>query len=101
MSDTTILDALVVGAGFSGIHTLWKLRKLGFSVKIYETGNGLGGTWWWNRYPGARVDSETPIYQLSEETEVWSDFEWRERFPGREELQRYFNHAGNFLCKYV
>jgi cation diffusion facilitator CzcD-associated flavoprotein CzcO len=92
-----ILDALIVGAGFSGLHTLSKLRKLGFSVKIYETGSDLGGTWFWNRYPGARVDSETPIYQLSEEREVWSDFEWRERFPGRTELQRYFHHADKKL----
>lgn len=91
------LDALIVGAGFSGCHTLWKLRNLGFTVKIYEGGGDLGGTWWWNRYPGARVDSETPIYQLSEAKEAWSDFEWRERFPGREELMRYFHHLDQKL----
>lgn len=91
------LDALIVGAGFSGCHILWKLRKLGFQVKCYEWGKDLGGTWWWNRYPGARVDSETPIYQLSEEKEARMDFEWRERFPGREELMRYFHHIDNKL----
>lgn len=92
------LDALIVGAGFSGIHTLAKLRRFGFKAKIYEAGSDLGGTWFWNRYPGARVDSETPIYQLSEEfSEVWKDFEWKERFPGREELQRYFHHADKKL----
>lgn len=97
MPDDQALDALIVGAGFSGIHILSKLRSLGFNVKIYESGGDLGGTWYWNRYPGARVDSETPTYQLSEEKEIWQDFEWRERFPGRDELMRYFHHADKKL----
>lgn len=96
-NDQVVLDALIVGAGFSGIHILSKLRKLGFKVKIYESGRDLGGTWFWNRYPGARVDSETPIYQLSEEKKIWENFEWRERFPGREELMRYFHYADEKL----
>lgn len=96
MGSNAPLDALIVGAGFSGLHTLSKLRKLGFNVKIHEAGSDLGGTWFLNRYPGARVDSETPIYQLSDENEVW-DFDWRERFPGREELMRYFHYADKKL----
>ena len=66
-------------------------------MKVYEWGKDLGGTWWWNRYPGARVDSETPIYTLSEEKNGWIDFEWRQRFPGREELMRYFHHIDKKL----
>lgn len=91
------LDALIVGAGFNGINILHQLRKRGFNVKLYEFGSDLGGTWFWNRYPGARVDSETPIYQLSWEKEIWEGFEWWERFPGRQELMRYFHHVDKVL----
>ena len=90
------LDALVVGGGFGGIHTLYKLRQLGLNAKIFEAGSALGGVWHWNRYPGARVDSEVPFYQLSVR-EVWKDWTWSERFPGHEELRRYFKHAANAL----
>ncbi|KAG6817125.1 hypothetical protein H0H87_012316 [Tephrocybe sp. NHM501043] len=89
-------DALVVGAGFSGLHQLYKLRKAGFSVKVFEAGSGLGGTWHWNCYPGARVDSESFIYQLSLE-ELWKDWNWTEKFPARQELINYFDYIDKKL----
>lgn len=84
-------DALVIGAGLSGISALWKLRKQGLSAKIFESGSNLGGVWHWNRYPGARVDSETPFFQLNI-PEVWNTWDFTQRFPGQEELRQYFAH---------
>jgi len=84
-----------VGAGFSGIYHLHNLRKHGFSVKIYETGSYLGGTWYWNRYPGARVDTGNPIYQLNEVGVL--DFPWTERFPAHSELRQYFQYLDDQL----
>ncbi|KAF9464913.1 cyclohexanone monooxygenase [Collybia nuda] len=90
------LDALVVGAGFSGIYQLYQLRKRGFSVKIFEAAGGLGGTWYWNCYPGARVDSDFSIYQFALE-ELWKDWDFSERFPGWEELREYFHYVDGKL----
>lgn len=90
------LDVLIVGAGFSGLHLLQKLRKLNFNVKIYEAGTGIGGTWYWNCYPGARVDSDFPFYQFTQD-DIWKGFEWTERFPGQRELQKYFKHVDTKL----
>lgn len=92
MSATQEYDALIVGAGFAGISQLLNLRKLGLTVKIFETGGDLGGTWYWNRYPGARVDSELPIYQFSD-PELWRDWTWTEKYPGWKELQAYFEYV--------
>lgn len=89
-------DVLIVGAGFSGIYGLHKLRQNGLNVKVFEAGSDIGGTWHWNRYPGARVDSEWPYYQLHL-PEVWRDFCFTERFPGRHEINRYFAHADHVL----
>jgi len=96
MPGEQVLDALVVGAGFAGIHILNKLREQGFNVKIYEGGAGMGGTWWLNRYPGARVDSSVPTYQLTQEN-TWKGYKWEERFPGYKELRKYFNHVDKVL----
>jgi len=90
MGNEAPLDILVVGAGFSGIYQLYNLRRRGFSVKVFETGSYLGGTWYWNRYPGARVDCEHPIYQFSEVGLL--DFSWNERFPAHAELRQYFQY---------
>ena len=89
-------DVVVVGAGFSGLYTLYKLRKEGFSVRLIEAQNGLGGVWQANRYPGARVDSHVPNYEYSMES-CWRDWIWSERFPGRNELVAYFEHVAEAL----
>lgn len=90
------LDALVVGAGFGGVYQLHNLRKLGYKVKVFEAGADLGGIWYWNCYPGARVDSDVPIYELSME-ELWKDWNWTERFPGWKELREYFHYVDKKL----
>lgn len=96
MSEDT-LDALIVGAGFGGLHVLQKLRKEGFKVKIHETASGIGGTWFWNRYPGARTDSSHTVYQFMQD-EIWQGFEWKERCPGQKEMIDYFRHVDKKLC---
>jgi cyclohexanone monooxygenase len=73
-------DVLVIGAGFAGIYQLDRLRSLGHSVKILEAGPELGGIWYWNCYPGARVDTEGPIYQFSRD-DLWRDWEFTELYP--------------------
>lgn len=86
------LDAVIIGAGFHGLYQLYRLRQLGFSVKVFEAGADLGGIWYWNCYPGARVDSHVPNYEYSLE-DVWCDWNWSERFPAWQELRRYFHHV--------
>lgn len=89
-------DVIIVGAGFSGVYGLHRFRQLGLNVKIFEAGADLGGVWYWNRYPGLRVDSEWPYYQLGI-PEVWKDFYFTERFPKGEEIRSYFAHADKVL----
>ncbi|KAK7697659.1 hypothetical protein SLS64_013289 [Diaporthe eres] len=89
-------DALVIGAGFSGVSMLYRLRKLGLNAKIFEAGDDFGGTWHWNRYPGARVDSEFPYYQLTI-PEVYTTWTFTERYPDHRELRAYFAHADKVL----
>jgi len=86
------LDILIVGCGFGGIYQLYHYRKLGYSVKIFDSASDLGGIWYWNRYPGARVDSEVPNYELSL-PELWKDWNWSEKYPGWEELRKYFEYV--------
>ncbi|OHW94072.1 cyclopentanone -monooxygenase [Colletotrichum incanum] len=89
-------EVLIIGGGFGGCYALHQMRKHGFQAHIVEAGSALGGVWHWNRYPGARVDSEAPYYQLSVR-EVWKDWTWLQRFPGHEELRRYFQHIDKVL----
>jgi cation diffusion facilitator CzcD-associated flavoprotein CzcO len=91
-----VLDALIIGAGFSGLYQLHRLRQRGFKVRLFEAGADLGGIWYWNCYPGARVDSHVPNYEFSME-EVWRDWNWTERFPAWDELRRYFRHVDEKL----
>ena len=94
---TEELDVLIVGAGFSGCCLLHKLRdELNLNVKIFETGSSLGGTWHWNRYPGARVDCPVPGYEFSMEG-AWKHWTWKEKYPSWEELQAYFIHIDKEL----
>ena len=89
-------DALVIGAGFSGLYQLLCLRdRLGLSVQVLEAGDGVGGTWYWNRYPGARCDSESHSYCYSFSDELMREWEWSERYPGPPEILRYLNHVAD------
>ena len=93
---TDRLDALIIGGGFSGCYQLYRLRQKGFNVKLYDAGHALGGVWYWNCYPGARVDSDVPNYEFSME-ELWRDWNWTERFPGWQELRAYFEYVDEKL----
>jgi cation diffusion facilitator CzcD-associated flavoprotein CzcO len=87
------VDVLVVGAGVTGIYQLYRAREAGFSVTLLEAGEGVGGTWYWNRYPEARFDSESYTYGYLFSKELWEEWEWSERFAGQPEIERYFNHV--------
>src|SRR5713226_7767133 len=87
-------DAVVIGAGFSGIHMLKALRdKLGLSARVYEAGETVGGTWYWNRYPGARCDSDAYIYCFTWDKQLLQEWEWSERYPEQPEILRYLEHV--------
>lgn len=85
-------DAVIIGGGFGGVFALQNMKKLGFTAHLFEAGAALGGIWYWNCYPGARVDTEVPVYQLPDE-ELFKDFHWDEKYPGRDALRQYFNHV--------
>jgi len=87
------VDVLVVGAGVTGIYQLYRAREAGFSAVALEAGDGVGGTWFWNRYPEARFDSESYTYGYLFSKELWEEWEWSERFAGQPEIERYFNHV--------
>ncbi|MGB1550558.1 MAG: alpha/beta hydrolase fold domain-containing protein, partial [Parvibaculales bacterium] len=87
------VDAVVVGAGFSGMYQLHKLRDMGLSVKVFEAGEDVGGTWYWNRYPGARVDIESMAYSFSFSKELEQDWVWSEKYSPQPELLRYAQHV--------
>ncbi|WP_424138776.1 flavin-containing monooxygenase [Roseomonas chloroacetimidivorans] len=90
------LDALVIGAGFAGLYQLHTLRdKLGMRVRVLEAGSGVGGTWYWNRYPGARCDSESYYYSFSFSDELQQEWGWSERYPEHGEIRRYLNFVAN------
>ena len=88
-------DAVIVGAGFSGLYMLHKLRQQGLNVRVYEAGTGVGGTWFWNRYPGARVDIESQEYSYSFSPELDAEWVWSERYASQPELLRYLNHVAD------
>src|SRR5262249_31521385 len=89
-------DAVVVGAGFSGLYMLHRLRNvLGLSVRVFETGGGVGGTWYWNRYPGARCDSESYFYAFSFSEELQQEWDWTCKYPEQPEILRYLEHVAD------
>jgi cyclohexanone monooxygenase len=94
-ADTGELDVVVVGAGFAGLYALHKLRGLGYSVVVYEAGTGVGGTWYWNRYPGARVDIESREYSYSFSAELEHEWKWTEQYASQPELEAYANHVAD------
>ena len=89
------LDVVIVGAGFAGLYMLHRARGLGLTAKVYEAGAGVGGTWFWNRYPGARVDIESQEYSYSFSEELEHEWEWTERYAAQPELLRYANHVAD------
>jgi cation diffusion facilitator CzcD-associated flavoprotein CzcO len=95
-SDTNF-DALIIGAGPVGLHQLYRLRELGLSACIVEAGAGVGGTWYWNRYPGARLDSESYSYQYFFSPEILAEWDWSEEFVAQPELERYYNFVADRL----
>ncbi|HWS75962.1 MAG TPA: NAD(P)/FAD-dependent oxidoreductase [Quisquiliibacterium sp.] len=90
------LDAVIIGAGFAGMYQLLRLRDtLGLRARVLEAGGGVGGTWYWNRYPGARCDSESHSYMYYFSKELVQEWEWTERYPQQPEILRYLNHVAD------
>jgi len=88
-------DAIIIGAGMSGMYQLYRMRELGMRVRVFEAGTGVGGTWYWNRYPGARFDSESYSYGYSFSQELLDEWNWSEHFAGQPETLRYLNHVAD------
>ena len=88
-NETGKLDAIVVGAGFAGLYMLHKLREAGFSARVFEAAPGVGGTWYWNRYPGARCDIESMQYSYQFSEELQQEWTWSERYASQPELLAY------------
>jgi len=89
--EVEVLDALIIGGGVSGIYQLYGLRKIGVNARIFEAGGGVGGTWYWNRYPGARFDSESYSYAYSFSDELLKEWNWTEHYSAQPENERYLN----------
>src|SRR5215470_1353885 len=88
-------DAIVIGAGVSGLYQLYRLRELGLSVRLFDDASGVGGTWYWNRYPGCRFDSESETYGYSWSKELLQEWDWKEHFSGQPENERYLNYVAD------
>ncbi len=88
-------DAIVIGAGVSGLYQLYRLRELGLRVRCVEDGDGVGGTWYWNRYPGCRFDSESETYGYSFSKELLQEWDWKEHYSGQPENERYLNYVAD------
>jgi len=93
--ETGQFDAVIVGAGFAGLYMLHRLRGLGMTALVFEAGHDVGGTWYWNRYPGARCDIESMQYSFSFSDELQQEWRWTERFAGQPEILRYANHVAD------
>ena len=88
-------DAIVIGAGFAGMYMLHVLRQAGLSVITFEAGDDVGGTWYWNRYPGARCDTESLFYSYQFDEALQQDWNWTERYPTQPEILRYAQHVAH------
>ena len=95
--DHSSYDAVIVGAGFAGMYMLHRLRKLGLKARVFEAGDGVGGTWYWNRYPGARCDVESLEYQYGFSDDIQSGWTWTERYAAQPEILRYQNYVADKL----
>ena len=94
-SDTGDVDAVIVGAGISGMFMLYRLRELGMTARVFETGTNVGGTWYWNRYPGARFDSESWTYGYSFSKELMAEWNWKEHFSPQPDTLEYLNYVAD------
>ncbi|MDC3728155.1 flavin-containing monooxygenase [Rhodococcus sp. PD04] len=100
LADTEVsleLDALIIGAGVAGLYQLHQLRELGLRVRAFDTASDVGGTWYWNRYPGARFDSEAYIYQYLFSDELYKNWSWSQRFPGQPEIEQWLHYVTDSL----
>jgi len=93
--EDTRFDVVIVGAGFAGLYLLYRLRHMGLSARVYEMGDNVGGTWYWNRYPGARCDAESLAYSFSFSPELEQEWEWTERYATQPEILRYAEHVAD------
>lgn len=96
-SRSSRVDAIVIGAGFSGLYMLHRLQQEGYSTRLFEAGDGVGGTWYWNRYPGARCDSESHFYCYSFSDEIREEWKWSCRYPAQPEILEYLNFVADRL----
>src|SRR5437588_539188 len=90
-----VYDAIVIGAGISSMYMLYRLRELGMTARVFEAGTNLGGTWYWNRYPGARFDSESWTYGYSFSKELMAEWDWKEHFSPQPDTLEYLNYAAD------
>ena len=88
-------DAIVIGSGVTGLYSLYRMRQLGFSVRAFDDAGGVGGTWYWNRYPGCRFDSESYSYGYSFSEELLQEWDWKEHYSGQPETERYLNYVAD------
>ena len=96
-SATRKLDALIIGAGVAGLYQFHLLRSQGLNARVYDTASNVGGTWYWNRYPGSRFDSEAYIYQYLFSEDLYKGWSWSEKFPGQPEIERWLNYVADRL----
>ena len=89
------LDVIVVGAGFAGVYAVHKFRQLGFSVRAFEAGDDVGGTWYWNRYPGCRCDIESIHYSYQFDDDLQQEWNWTERYASQPEILSYIRHVAD------
>src|SRR5437867_13311688 len=95
MSDMADFDAVIVGSGFAGVCMLHRVRGLGLTARVYEAGGGVGGTWYWNRYPGYRCDVESMEYSYQFSDELQQEWSWTERYSSQPEILAYLNHVAD------
>ena len=95
MNERSGVDVVIVGAGFAGLYMLHRARQLGLKARVFEAGSGVGGTWYWNRYPGARCDVESLEYSFGFDDALQQEWQWRERYAAQPEILRYANHVAD------
>lgn len=91
--DSASYDVVIVGAGFAGLYMLYRCQQLGLRARVFEYGSGVGGTWYWNRYPGARCDTESIMYSYSFDSDLQQEWSWSERYAAQPEIEAYLNHV--------